>query len=262
VANAFGGKSNAGSITIYAPPYTGAPLTIANGIDNPGAIALDPSGNLWVANQAGSGLNGSVAEYAPPFGGGPVRTIANFTGVPTGLSFDAQSNLFVGNGSALLEYPPPYNGNPITIASSLSVANGFTLDSTGNLYYVDSNGATSLFTPPYTQPPMQLPRVNGSLGLLATFPNGGLVFVPDASGNVQEYVAPFTAAPQGIAQSSAAARGIAVDGAGNVFVGYCGSGCGNTGTDSVTIYAAPYGTGSQSVITAGIAAPSAITLSK
>jgi hypothetical protein len=261
VANAFGGSSNAGSVTIYAPPYTGQPTTISTGIDNPGALALDPSGNLWVANQAGNGLNGTIAEYVPPFTGPPVRTIANVTGVPTALAFDPQGNLFVGNGSSLLEYAPPYGGTPATVVSSLSVANGFSIDSSGDLYYVDSNGAVDLFTPPYSGPPMQLQRVSGTLGLLATFQAGGLLFVPDSSGNVQQYVAPFTGPPQGIAQSSSTARGIAVDGAGNVFVGYCGSGCGNAGTDSVTIYSPPY-SGTPATVTSGIAAPSAITLSR
>jgi hypothetical protein len=260
VANAFGGKTN-GTITVYAPPYTGQPTTISTGVDNPGAIALDPAGNLWVANQAGNGLNGTVSEYAPPFTGGPVRTITSFTGVPTGLAFDPQGNLFVANGSALVEYAAPYSGAPATIISGLSVANGFSFDASSNLYYVDSNGAVELFTPPYTEPPMQLQRVSGSLGLLATFQTGGMLFVPDASGNVQQYVAPFTGPPQGIAQSSSTARGIAVDGAGNVFVGYCGSGCSNSGSDSVTIYSPPY-TGTQTQITSGIAAPSSITLSK
>jgi hypothetical protein len=261
VANAFGGSSNAGSVTIYAPPYTAQPTTVSTGVNNPGAMALDPSGNLWVANQAGNGLNGTITEYAPPFLGGPVRTISNFTGVPTGLQFDPQGNLFVANGSALLEYPAPYSGVPAIIISGLSVANGFSFDAASNLYYVDSNGAVSLYTPPYTEPPMQLQRVSGALGLLATFQAGGMLFVPDAAGSVQQYVAPFTGPPQGIAQSSSTARGIAVDGAGNVFVGYCGSGCGNAGTDSVTIYSPPY-TGGQSVITSSISAPSAITLSR
>jgi len=261
VANAFGGASNAGSVTIYAPPYTGTPATIATGIDNPGALALDPSGNLWVANQAGRGLNGSVAEYAPPFGGGPVRTISSFAGVPTSIAFDPQGNLFLANGSSLLEYAAPYNGPPATVITGLSVANGFSFDASSNLYYVDSTGAVEVFSPPYSEQPMQLQRVSGSLGLLATFQTGGMIFVPDASGNLQQYVAPFTGPPQGIAQSSSAAKGVAVDGAGNVFVGYCGSGCGNSGSDSVTVYPPPYA-GSQTSITSGVAAPSAITLSR
>jgi len=261
VANAFGGTSNGGSVTIYAPPYTGQPTTISSGINNPGALALDSAGNLWVANQAGNGLSGSVTEYAPPFTGGPVRTITSFSGVPTGIALDPQGNLFLANGSALLEFAAPYTTLPATVISGLSVANGFTFDATGNLYYVDSNGAVELLPPPYNQPPLQLQRVTGSLGLLAAFQTGGMLFVPDSSGNLQQYVAPFTGPPQGIAQSSSSAKGIAVDGAGNVFVGYCGSGCGNAGSDSVTIYAPPY-SGTQSAITTGIAAPSAITLSR
>ena len=261
VANAFGGAKNRGSVTIYAPPYTGTPVSIASGVDNPGALALDPSGNLWVANQGGNGLSGSIAEYVSPFGGAPARVLTNFAGVPTALAFDAQADLFVANGSALFEYAPPYNGSPFTVASGLAVANGFTFDPAGDLFYVDSNGAVEVYEPPYNAPPIQLPRISGTLGLLASYPAGGLLFVPDGSGNIQEFVAPFTGPPQAIAANNPSAKGIAVDGAGNVFVAYCGSGCGNNGSDSVTIFAPPYN-GTPSTMTSGISAPSAITLSK
>lgn len=59
------------SVLEYAPPYTGSPVTIANGVSGPQALALDASGNLFVANHKTQ----SVTEYAPPYTGAPVATI-------------------------------------------------------------------------------------------------------------------------------------------------------------------------------------------
>lgn len=261
VSNAFGGVDDTGSVTIYAPPYTGAPTTITAGIDNPGALALDASGNLWVANQAGSGNNGTVTEYAPPFTAKPIRRIASFPGVPTGIALDAQGDLFVATGSSLYEYPVPYGHAPVTLISGLAIANGIAFDASGNLIYADSNGNVQLFAPPYDGPPTQLPRINGTLGLLAAYPGAGAVFIPDGSGNIAEFVTPYTSAPQVIQAGNPNARGITVDAAGDVFVTYCGSGCGNSGNDTVSMFVPPY-TAAPIAITSGVAAPSAITIAK
>jgi hypothetical protein len=258
VANAFGGARGTGSITIYAPPYTGAPVTIVNGVDNPSALALDGSGNLWVANQAGNGSYGTIAEYAPPFTGGALAVIP-IAGVPTALAFDPKNDLFVADGNALIEYAPPYNGPSATIVSGLAVQNGMTFDTLGNLFYIDSNGTVATFAPPYTGAPMQLQRTPGSVGLVATY--AGMLFVPDSAGTTQAYSTPFTAPPQPIPASGPTAKGIAIDGAGNVFVNYCESGCAGGGADAVTMYAPPYTGGSVS-LTNGVSAPSAITLTK
>lgn len=261
VSNAFGGPNGTGSITIYAPPYTGTPTTIASGINNPGAFALDAAGDLWVANQAGNGPNGTIAEYAPPFGGKPIRSLSGFTGVPTGIALDTNGNLFVTTGSALYEFASPYTGPPNQLVTGLAVANGITFDGSGNLIYADSNGAVQLFAPPYDAPPTQLPRINGTLGLLAAYPAGGVVFIPDGSGNVAEFAAPYNGPPQVIQTGNPNAKGIAVDAAGDVYVSACGSGCGNNGTDAITVYTPPY-TNPPTTITSGVVAPSAVTLTK
>jgi hypothetical protein len=258
VANAFGGVRGAGSVTVYAPPYTGTPTTIVTGVDNPAALALDGGGNLWVANQAGNGSYGTVTEYAPPFTGGAMAVIP-IAGVPTALAFDPKNDLFVADGNALVEYVPPYNGPPATIVSGLAVQNGMTFDNFGNLFYIDSNGTVATYAPPFTGAPMQLQRTPGSMGLVAAY--AGMLFVPDSGGTTQAYTTPFSAPAQAIPASGPTAKGIAIDGAGDVFVNYCESGCAGGGADTVTIYAPPY-TGSSVSITNGISAPSAVTLTK
>jgi hypothetical protein len=72
VANAGAGAQGAGgtgrgSVTLYRPGATGneRPETvITKGIDGPGSITLDSSGDLWVANESGNVVEYSRADLA------------------------------------------------------------------------------------------------------------------------------------------------------------------------------------------------------
>ena len=62
------------TVTVYAPPYTGAPAAlISNSLNGPFGVAF-LSGNLFVANFNSFGSPASkVTEYAPPYTGHPPR---------------------------------------------------------------------------------------------------------------------------------------------------------------------------------------------
>ena len=98
-------------MTEYAQGATGdaAPLaTIAGadtGLDGPFGMAVDASGDLFVADYASN----SVTEYAPGATGdaAPLATIAGAdTGIdgPLGMALDATGDLFVAN----------FTGNSVT----------------------------------------------------------------------------------------------------------------------------------------------------
>jgi hypothetical protein len=73
--------------TPVASPYT------AGGINIPVSIAIDSSGNAWIANQAGSSLtelSGVGAPVAAPFTGGGLSS-------PSSISIDGFGNVWVAN---------------------------------------------------------------------------------------------------------------------------------------------------------------------
>lgn len=109
----------------YAPPYTSAPIaTISSGLVNPGALAFDAAGNLYVSDTSSSTVN----IYAAPYTSAPTTTIAlAASSVPLGLAIDASGDLFVNEygNSSIVEYSPPFSPNATpstTITSSSGLA--------------------------------------------------------------------------------------------------------------------------------------------
>jgi len=138
VANLTGGLSGNGSVTVYAADSNGnatPTATIAGpdtGLSTPVGIALDASGNIYVANVSGppfvdGGPAGSITEYPAGSNGDttPMATISNtvFPGManPTGIAVDQVSgNIFVvsagGGVSNVVEYTPGSSGTATPIA--------------------------------------------------------------------------------------------------------------------------------------------------
>jgi HYDIN/CFA65/VesB-like, Ig-like domain len=126
-----------------------------SGLDEPRAIALDASGDVWIANEASQEGSGSLTEFAP--NGAALSPADGFADsgfdVPSALAIDPSGNVWVVNaiGSSLSELtsrgvpfsPNAYVGggldNPIAIA----------FDSSGNAWVANnvSAGNVSEFSP-------------------------------------------------------------------------------------------------------------------
>jgi sugar lactone lactonase YvrE len=177
VANEQVGSDGKGSITIYAPGSNGkvAPVRTIRGantgVHNPGSLAIDAAGYLYVLNQwGGPHMRGSVTIYAPRSSGNvaPVRTIsaavnADQTGFvdPKGLAIDNSGNIYVTNAGStdsfvssegITRYRPDSvtiyaagsNGNvaPMAIISGpltqLDSPTSIVMDSIGNIYIANA----------------------------------------------------------------------------------------------------------------------------
>ncbi len=196
--NLFVANRGNGTVTEYAPPYTGAPTaTISNSVNAPAGLAVDSSGNLFVANNG----NNTVTEYALPDtnNAAPKMTISNVT-TPSGLAFDSSGDLFVanyGNGK-VTEYAPPYTGTPTTVfLNGLSHANCLAFDSSDHLFVSNDWGNVAEYAPPYTGTPIA--TISNSVGTPQglTFDSSGNLFVANWGNAVTEYAPPFsnTSAP-------------------------------------------------------------------
>jgi serine/threonine protein kinase, bacterial len=109
-ANTDGGSGNFGSVSeltagsSYATGLDFAPASAA--FNNPISIALDGSGNLFVANEIGDSNNGSVSEltaassYATGVNFAPSGAAFNN---PVSIALDGSGNLFAANFNSVSE---------------------------------------------------------------------------------------------------------------------------------------------------------------
>lgn len=136
-----------GSVTLYQPGASGharPDAVITKGMDGPGGVAFDPSGDLWVANESGHVVEYSRAELATA---SPVPTVTLSSG-GGGLAFDPSGDLWVINGSAVVEFTKAEiakSGSPKPVRSlpdSCSVA----FDPYGDLWEGSTSDTVAEFT--------------------------------------------------------------------------------------------------------------------
>ncbi len=151
----FGGGGTH-SITVFQLPLAPgvnnvAPLAViagaATGLQAPFGLALDSSGNIFVAN-----LDNKVLEFAPPppssFASptnvAPTLTITSGLNAPEGLAIRG-TTLYVSNDTdTITEYSLPGGALINTISganTALSRPLGIAVDATGNLYVVNTGTA-------------------------------------------------------------------------------------------------------------------------
>ncbi len=126
----------AGTCTLV-PRLASMQTTIASGLTNPEGVAIDSSGNVYVADSSSH----QVDELSPDgFGGYSKSVIGSGFSYPTGVALDSSGNLYVATGDAVQELVPNGQGGftEATIATGF-VTQGVALDSSGNVY-VGNNG--------------------------------------------------------------------------------------------------------------------------
>ncbi len=186
--------SNVGgpNVTIYAPPYTGAPTVVSSGITDPHLIALAPNNTLFVANRTGA----HVTVLPPPY-----TTSTSFAVQDArGFAFDGFSTAYIADyaSSAIMTSSLPYtalNANTTSgAATTLNHPSGLAINAKGELWVANTLGNTLLrfavfganANPSATIPanaPTAVAVVNGGTTLLGIGPSFATSF-NDATGAV------------------------------------------------------------------------------
>ena len=204
-----------------------------NQLDSPSGVAVDASGNVYVADKENHRVQKCVVIdgtwACSTFAGSGQGSAANQFSYPFGLAVDGSGNVYVADaGNNRVQKWAQDATEGVTIASGLNDARGVAVDASGNVYVADTYNNQ-----------VQKCVVSGTTWTCSTFaggidagstadlflqPNGVAV---DASGNV--YVADTgnsrlqkwaQDATEGATFASALAgpRGVAVDASGNVYV--------------------------------------------
>ena len=210
------------SIPVTLSGAPAAPPTIsafASGFDEPGALAFDAAGNLYVTS-------GSTVEEVSPAG----KVINTFSGFddPQGLAFDAAGNLYVANegndtvsvltrtggaGSTL--------GAPRTFASGFYEPTGLAFDSAGNLYVANSKNFTDGASVSLVTPAAMVSTFASGLALVnpvaLAFDAAGNLYVANEGNETVSKVSPAGAVST-FATTGAFPDSLAFDAAGNLYV--------------------------------------------
>ena len=133
----------------------------------PEGIAVDGSGNLWVADHG----NGRILEFKPPFSNGMNASLplGQPNVGPSGIAVDGSGNVWVSDqgGNRVLEFQPPFSsgmnaslvfGQPNFTSntaglsqSAMSDPEGIAMDGAGNLWVSDAGNNRALeFKPPFS----------------------------------------------------------------------------------------------------------------
>jgi hypothetical protein len=258
------GDDSSGGISQYTLPLQTAStpnFTIA--LPNAISVALDSSGNVL-----GGSSGGKVTIYAAPISASSVAT-ASFSDGASAVgqaAFTSNGNFLIATQSTSIEeFTAPFKNASTPSGSftdpSIAYIFGTALDAAQNAY-VESHGvgtATTcsagaakcseilVFAPPYTGTPIITPLVaNGgyrSLAVDATHLYAATI-VSGTNGRIDAYNLPITSSSSpafSITAGASSPEGLAVDPAGNLYVGNFNS--------SISVYAPPITASSTPTIT-------------
>jgi streptogramin lyase len=246
ISNYASSKFPAGTDSIIELSPTGAILSgtgfTSGPVGAPQGLAIDDSGNVWVANGAGNilRLNNAGAVTA----GFPVTV----SGQPQGIALDTSGNAWVTNAAnnTVLEYSPTGAALQSGITSpGFLLPEGIALDTSGNVWVagLGSNSILKLNSAGVVQSGSGAGYTGGGLNA----PSG---LVIDGSGNlwVANSISPpsvstiskFTSAGTAVTTSAGYGSGtpgyeilLAIDGGGQVLSASCGPKCVGSGVDNV-----------------------------
>ncbi len=210
------------------------------GLAHPIGLALDGSGNLYIADTGDSAIK-ELSASTPQ-----ATTLASGLSGPQGVAVDGSGNVYIADTghSAIKEWNASTKQVTTLVSSGLNQPTGVAVDGSGNVYIADtSNNAIKEWVASTKQ---VITLVSSGLSL----PDGvavdtfGNVYTADNTHNaIKEWIASTQQVTTLVSSGLNGPSGVAVDGAGNVYIADTGNSAIKeciASTGQVTTLASPY----------------------
>ena len=218
VANEGSGRGDGGSVTVYRPGGTTPIRTISGdyyGMWAPSGLALDPQGNLYVANgptAVGSVESVYIVSVYAPGSSTPTTIIEDGIDYPRAIAISA-GYLYVANAPPKRSKYLPNGSVTVyalrsgvlsgTITRGIDAPYGLAFDGSGNLYVANLRGQdVTVYAPGGTSPIRTISHGVSSPKALAIGPQGNLYIANLYQSTISVYkdqqTTPFLAITQGL----------------------------------------------------------------
>ena len=197
---------------------------IAQGLSTPEGVAVNGAGDVFIADSG----DDRVLEEKPASGGSYTQSVvAQGLNDPVGLAADGSGDVFVadsGNGRILEETPTGSGWTQTVVATGLVAPDDVAVDAAGDLFVADTGQSEIVEETPIGGGVYdQTVAVSGFVPLFVAVDAGGDLYVTSGSGGSQVLKETPTgggaySASQVTPLNQVIGSGVAVDGAGDVFV--------------------------------------------
>jgi streptogramin lyase len=198
--------------------FSSAQSIVAKGLAGPGGVAVDESGNVYVADTS----NNRVLMETLSNGSYTQSTIVSGLGAPNAVAVDSAGNVYISdraNSRVLKETLSNGSYTQSTVVSGLITPSGVAVDASGDLYVVDE-GSNQVFKETlsagvYTQS-VVANGLTAPLGVAVDV--AGNVYVSESGEVLKETLAAGAYTQSTLASGLSTPYGVAVDGSGNVYI--------------------------------------------
>jgi DNA-binding beta-propeller fold protein YncE len=197
-------------------PITNATTLVSSGLSSPSGVAVDSSGNIYVANI----LNNTIKEWTAA-SNTLATLVSSGLAVPIGVAVDASANVYIADyGHNAIKQLTVANSNITTLVSSgLSSPPGVAVDGSGNVYIADSgnNAIKEWIAASNTVTTLVSSGLSSPYGVAVD--SAGNVYIADRVNNaIKEWLVAGNTVTTLVSSGLSLPYGVAVDGSGNVYI--------------------------------------------
>ena len=190
--------------------------TLASGLDGPAGVAVDASGNVYIADY----FSNAIKEWSASTH--TVSTLAaSGLGNPQGVAVDASGNVYVADiyNNAIKEWKALTQTVSTLVASVLNGPEGVAVDASGNLYIADyfNNAIKEWSASTQTVSTLVSSGLNQPMGVVVDA-SGNLCIADSGDNAIKEWKASTQTLSTLVASGLNCPEGVAVDASGNLYI--------------------------------------------